>query len=420
MVWITRLRCWRPGAYARDGLRIFGWFALRTAAQAAMVLLLAHWLGAESYGTFVAALAVASFFTPLAGLGLGSVLLVRVARDPAQLPALQQRVRRLWVVSAGVFTMIACAAMVWSLPRVTPLWALGALAAAEVAAASRVEIEARVAQALCQTHRFGAIQAGLPLARLLTCAPATMLAPATPSAWMFAYALATWLYVIALESLVPIEPRSETVHPPSSGHPGSPLVREGLPFAGGALALRLQVEFNKPVLAQIAYAEAGALNVAQRIIDLVALPLAALQEALWPRVLGAAQPSQRLWRTGTLLVLLALVGGLFIAFISPFVPWLLGADYGQATQALVWLAGLPALQVLRNLGNMAILAQQRHHRLLHAHAAAAASGVVLTFLLVPRLGIAGAIWAMYGSESVAAVVAWSSAAQAKLGKRKVG
>ncbi|MGC8808477.1 MAG: hypothetical protein ACP5QB_13265, partial [Thiomonas sp.] len=64
-------RRWRPGAYARDGARIFGWLLLRAAAQAATVLLLARWLGAGGYGAFVAALAIASFFTPLAGLGLG-------------------------------------------------------------------------------------------------------------------------------------------------------------------------------------------------------------------------------------------------------------------------------------------------------------------------------------------------------------
>ncbi len=411
MALLRRIPAWRPGAYARDSLRIFGWLLLRTAAQAAIVLLLARWLGAEGYGAFVTALAVASFFTPLAGLGLGGVLLVRGARDPAGLAALEGKAIRLWGVSSSLCTVLATLAMFVGLPGRLPLWALAALAAAEVVAASWVELKARIAQAQLQAHRFGALQAGLPLTRLFALVPAMALLPATPSAWMIAYALASLLYAVTLAVRGRARPaRSVAPEATAAAHP-PPLVREGLPFAGGAVAVRLQAEFNKPVLAQIGYAEAGALNVAQRIVDLVALPLAALQEALWPRVLSAAQPNQRLWQTGMLLVLFALAGGGLMALAAPLVVWLLGEDYGQTAQALVWLAGLPALQVLRNLGNVAILAQQRHHRLLLVYATAAISGVVLTLLWVPNHGVAGAVWAMYGSEGLAAAVAWSSRRQ---------
>lgn len=403
---------WRPGAYARDSLRIFGWLLLRTAVLAAMVLILARWLGAEGYGTFVSALAIASFFTPLANLGLGGVLLVRGARHPARLSAIQAQALRLWALSSSVCTLLATAAMAWSLPDRQPLWALALLAAAEVCATSWVELKTRIAQAQQQVQRFGAIQAGLPLARLVALVPAMTLASATPVAWMIGYALASLLYAAALAVVLRAQPDSDAPSNVSTSLAPIPrLVREGLPFAGGALALRLQSEFNKPVLAQIGYAEAGALGVAQRMVDLVALPLTALQEALWPRVFAASHPHQRLWRTGALLVLLALAGGVFVALVAPLLPWLLGEDYGQATLALVWLAGLPALQVLRNLSNAAILAQQRNHRMLLVYATAATSGVVLTLLWVPSHGMAGAVWAMYGSEGLASAVAWSSRRQ---------
>jgi O-antigen/teichoic acid export membrane protein len=390
---------WRPGAYARDGARIFGWLLLRAAAQAATVLLLARWLGAGGYGAFVAALAIASFFTPLAGLGLGGVLLIRGARAPALLTALQHRATAAWAVASAVVVPLALLAMASSLPDAQPLWALALLALAEVAAASWVELCARSAQAQHQAHRFGAIQAGLPLARLAALLAVLPWAAPTPAVWMVAYAAASLLYAVALAA---VARRPRLAAPPDGTLPATAaLVREGLPFAGGAVAMRLQAEFNKPVLAHLSYAQAGAFAVAQRVIDIATLPLAALQEALWPRIYATAAPNARLVRTGALLLLLALAAGLMLALAAPLLPALLGADYAAAADALVLLALLPAVQVTRNLGNTWLIANVSNAALYVVYAASAAAGVLLALLLVPRVGLDGAVAALYASEVVA-------------------
>jgi O-antigen/teichoic acid export membrane protein len=402
MLDLTPLRAawrWRPGAYARDGARIFGWLLLRAAAQAATVLLLARWLGAGGYGAFVAALAIASFFTPLAGLGLGGVLLIRGARAPAQLGALQRRATAAWAVASTVVVPLALLAMATSLPDAQPLWALALLATAEVAAASWVELRARSAQTQHQAHRFGAIQAGLPLARLAALLAVLPWLPPSPAVWMAAYAAASTVYAAALaySAARPTLDAARTEPLPTT----ATLVREGLPFAGGAVAMRLQAEFNKPVLAHLDYAQAGAFGVAQRAVDLAALPLAALQEALWPRIYATAAPNARLVRTGALLLLLALAAGLALALAAPVLPALLGAGYAAAADALVLLSLLPAVQLVRNLGNAWLIANVSNAALYGVYAASAAAGVLLALLLVPRWGLDGAVGAMYGSEGVA-------------------
>lgn len=404
---LIRLLAWRPGGYARDGARIFGWLLLRAVAQAATVLMLARWLGASGYGAFVAALAVASFFTPLAGLGLGGVLLVRGARAPGQLPALQARAASIWAASAAAFTVLATAAMAWSLPAGQPLWALVALAAAEVAAASWVELQARSAQALHQPHRFGAIQAGLPLIRLFALAAIMSLAPPSPAAWMLAYAAASLLYVGGL-ALQHAAAQPTPPHAPPAAN-AITLLRDGLPFAGGAAALRLQAEFNKPVLAHLGYAQAGTFSVAQRVVELATLPLVALQEALWPRIYASDDPSTRLRRSGAVLVLLALASGALLAASAPLLPWLLGEGYAPAAQAMAALALLPAVQMVRNLGNAWLIANVSNTALYAVYAASAFAGVVLALLLVPRFGVSGAVWALYGSEAAAVAAAWTVA-----------
>lgn len=393
------LASWRPGAYARDGLRVLGWLLLRAVAQAITVLLLARWLGAGDYGVFVAALAIASFFTPLAGLGLGGVLLIRGARTPAHLPLLQRRAATAWAVASVLVSPLALLAIATSLPAAQPLWALALLALAEVAAASWVELCARSAQAQHQAHRFGAIQAGLPLARLAALLAVLPWAAPTPAVWMVAYAAASLLYAVALAA---VARRPRLAAPPDGTLPATAaLVREGLPFAGGAVAMRLQAEFNKPVLAHLSYAQAGAFAVAQRVIDIATLPLAALQEALWPRIYATAAPNARLVRTGALLLLLALAAGLALALAAPLLPALLGTGYAAAADALVLLALLPAVQLVRNLGNASLIANVSNAALYVVYAASAAAGVLLALLLVPRWGLNGAVGAMYGSEGVA-------------------
>jgi hypothetical protein len=227
------VRGWRPGAYARDGLRIFGWLVLRAAAQAATVVLLARWLGASGYGEFISALAVASFFSPLAGLGLAAVVLVRGARAPQQLPALQAQAARLWAISSVAFSLIATVAMSLSLPGPQPLWALAALAFAEVAAASWVELVARSKQARHQAHAFGAIQAGLPLARLAALACSLPWLPASPAAWMLIYAAVGLLYAAAISGSFCVSMR-RTAMTDSAKEPIGALVKEGTPFLVGA------------------------------------------------------------------------------------------------------------------------------------------------------------------------------------------
>jgi O-antigen/teichoic acid export membrane protein len=408
------VRGWRPGAYARDGLRIFGWLVLRAAAQAATVLLLTRWLGASGYGEFVAAVAVAGFFTPLAGLGLGAVLLVRGARAPEQLPALQAQAARLWAISSVAFSLIATAAMSLSLPDPQPLWALAALAVAEVAATSWVELIARGRQARHQAHAFGAIQAGLPFARLAALALALPWLPASPAAWMLIYAAFSLLYAAAISGSFCVSMR-RTAMTDSADEPTGALVKEGAPFLVGTLSFRLQAEFNKPVLAHVGYAQAGALGIAQRVVDLATLPLSALQEALWPRVFASERPGSRLWQTGAMLVALALLSSAALALAAPVLPWLLGPDFDAASQALIWLALLPAVQLTRNLGNAWLMARGKSHYLTAVYVTSALAGVLLALLLVPRWGLSGAVWAMYGSEAVAIVAQltlWSSRATA--------
>lgn len=400
-----RLSRWRPGGLARDGARIFLGLGLRAAAQAALVLLLARWLGAQGYGAFVAALAIASFFTPVAGMGLSAVVVRDGAKPGADLFGMRQQALRQWGITSPAGVAGAVLVMAWALPAAPPLAALVFLALGEVAAGSLVELLARFEQVQQRALRFGLLMAGLPLARLLSLGVLFALAAPSPTVWMVAYGVSSLLYAGALWAWQRV--------PSAAATAPMRLASEGWPFAVSAVAVRLQNEFNKPVLAQLSYADAGGFNVAQRLVDLVGLPLLALQEAFWPRVFAAADPLRRLWHSAVALLTVALAAAAALALASPLLPWLLGADYASAAHALAALALLPALQVARNLGNAWLMAHGKSQVLLLVSAAAAAAGVLLVLLLVPRYGIMGAVWAVYASEAVAILVQAAVARQVK-------
>lgn len=391
-VMLRRFR-WRPGGWLQASTGLFGWLFVRALAQAALVLFLARLLGATAYGQFVSLLALASFFTPLAGLGLHAVLLRDGAREPAQLPGLLNRALRLWLAATAVFSLIAWLVILLFLPGEHPGYAVLVFAGAEVAAGSLVEIVGRSEQARHETSRFGALLAGLSLIRLGALGSLSALATPTLTLWLLAYATASLSYTVCLGAWV-LRKRAAPIGAPTR------LIREGLPFAIGALSLRLQTEFNKPVLAHLGYAEVGYFGIAQRITDFASLPLMALQEALWPRVYAASNPTLRLRRTGAVVVAFALLGGAAIALLSPLLPKLLGHGYTQATPLLIALAGLPATQVIRNLGNARLVARGQSSRLTQIYLVGSLIGVVLTTGLVLLYGMLGAVGAAYATEVI--------------------
>jgi len=392
---LNRLLTWRPGGYLRASGGLFGWLLLRAAAQAAMVVLLARLLGAEGYGLFVTVMAVSCFFSPVAGLGLGGLLLRDGACAPAELPRQLGMALALWWPAVLVCSLAATVLLAWSLPSRVPLAALAAFALAEVGTASFVELAARVEQARHRVGAFGAIQAGLILARLIGLLLYAVAGQASTVGYLGIYALASAFYAFALARRLvaehaPIWPAKRTWA----------MACESFPFMIGALSFRLQAEFNKPLLARASYGQAGNFNVAQRAVDLASLPLQALQEALWPRLYAGRHSVRQLWLVGAVLFAAALLEGGVLVLLAPWVARILGAGFEVAAHLVMLLALLPALQLVRNLLNAVVAQQRRQSVLTMIYLMSGVAGILFNLWLVPAAGLQGAVAASYLVEAV--------------------
>ncbi|MBS7350131.1 MAG: hypothetical protein KIG95_08270 [Comamonas sp.] len=397
---LRALSHWRPGALARQGGALLGWMLLRALAQVATIVLLARVLSGQTYGEFVAVIAVAGFATPLVGLGLAHMVLRNAARDPAAAPWYLRRALLAWGWTIVPLAVAAVCLALLLLPKGLPVIAVGAAVTVELLAASLTELAARYRQAQHRPHSYGFINAGLPMIRLLALGLLVIIAQSIDIATLLWTYTATSLGYLALLWPVVRPAPTSTI---ASAAEAMPLT-SGLPFSTSALAMRLQGEFNKPVLAHAGFGLAGTYNIAQRAVDMASLPLLALQEALWPRLYAQKKPLQQLRRTGAALLLLAAGMGGLIWLLAPLLPVLVGAQYADAIHVLRLLAWLPLLQVGRALLNFHAIHHGYMHHISWACGIGAVIGIFGVAALVPTYGMTGAVCASYIGEATMCVV----------------
>lgn len=389
----------RASGYLSASTQLTGWLFLRAGSQAVMTFAIARALGPGDYGHFIALIAVAAFFSPLAGFGLHGVILIRGAREPEDLPNLIGATLVLWAGTTVLFGLCGLAAALLSFPHAEHGTAVTLLVLTEIACPSLVELIARIEQSQQRGQRFGAILAGLALVRLAAAACFVLIGSNELSFWITLYAatgiafccvLLLWLY------------RTRAIRKPDHIH--WRLLGEGLPFGIGAAYMRVQSEFNKPVLAQISFAATGNLNVAQRAIDLASIPLMALQETLWPRFYAHSEPLKHMRPALAGILALAIGLGAFLSLAAPLIPLILGPGYAESTTLVIWLAWLPSIQVLRNFINALVIANGHQRKLTAVYIASAGVSVVLNLLLIPIYAVMGAVVSAYIAECATIVM----------------
>lgn len=384
---------WKPGRFARSSSALFAWMVVRAGAQAATILLLARTLGAVEYGRYVTVLAVASFLVPFVGLGLASVLLRNGAKDPAHIDTYLARAMHGWWVSLPFCLAAAWLVAEWLLPTGIPRMAACVAITAELVATSLTELRARHLQAQHRIASYGSINAGLVVCRLVAIAIFLWVAATAGSEQiLWVYASASILYALALSLWLPVFNRKSAVPEPMG-------LSTGLPFSMAAFAMRLQAEFNKPLLAHIGFDLAGAYNAGQRAGELATMPLLALQEALWPRLYALPDPRRQLRILGALVMALAIASGIAIWLGAPLLPRILGPDFTASSSVVQGLAALPAMQTFRGFANFRAIHLGQMHLIGWTYAIGSILGVAAVALLIPAWGIKGALVSAYITEA---------------------
>ena len=393
---LTKLLAWRPGGYLRASGALFGWLAVRTAAQTALFVLVARTLGAEGYGALIAVMAIATLFAPLAGLGGQSLLAREGARNPQDLATHLGDALRLWTVSVVPLCVLAYALCRLLLPPVLAPWAVAAVVLADLVGASLLDVFTRLSQAQQHMSTYGAVMAGLIGTRLVAFLVLLTLVTPTPDVWAVGYGAATTVYVLLAAAWAVHTHGRPRPSPASFGT----LVRTGLPFAFAASAMRVHAEANKPILTRLdSITSAGAFGAAQRVTDLVLLPVQAMVATLAPRVYRRQTLDVRaLLHLGLPCITVAIAGGVVIFITAPWLPLVLGDSYAPAADMVRLLAFLPCLTTARMLLMTLLTAQNRQRHFYRIYFPGIVIGLAVTIVLTLKLGVMGAVAGSFTTE----------------------
>ena len=387
-----------PREYLKKSSNLLAWLLIRAASQALLIVLMAKALGASNYGQYIGIIAVASFLTPFAGLGLSNIVLRNSSKDPKNSGYYFTEAFRVWVASSGICVVAAWIIAEALLPEPLPWLAAFIVIAVEVISSSFSELYARHVQAKNKISIFGLVNSGLPLVRLIFIGPIILFydqfdvvsALLAHAASGIAFTWFLWRFI----------PRKEL-----KSEPTQPITaNSGIPFSLAIFSARMQNEFNKPVLAHIGFDLAGNYSIAQRINEMASIPLSALQEVLWPKLYSHENPLSRLIASGAFMLIIAGMTSGALWLIAPAIPLFLGPDFSATTEVMRGLAWLPILQVLRSLINFQIINKNYLKLLGWTYLIGALTSIAGVYTLVPIYGLIAAISITYATEAVMIVI----------------
>jgi O-antigen/teichoic acid export membrane protein len=377
---------------------------LRVLFQALTFVLVSRRLGVESYGQFVAVVALAVLLAPLATAGTEFILLRMIALNQA-IARIAIGAGLCVVASAGTavasLAFLLCAAI---LPDLSWL-VLACVVLSDVLLIPITDLGWRSFQGAANMRAAAALRLVPASARFLAA-----LVFALPSRQAD---LETWACLYAAGSAA----AAVIVLGITCRHFGRPAtnrsllakgLREGWYFAANGVSERITNDADKFMTAALGGASAaGAYAAGYRIVEIFNVPLASVIMASNAKIFraGADGPIRDALR-GLLLVVVAYGIAVAVVLIAAagFVKVLLGPDFGTAEPAVMALSCLPLLYGIRCSLWLALAATGRHSARTTAQFAVAVLNVGANAALIPVLGWVGAVCATLGSEFLLCVM----------------
>jgi O-antigen/teichoic acid export membrane protein len=382
--------------------------AARLLAQAVTFVIVARALGAQGFGAFVAALALVCVAAPFAALGAGSLLVLHVARRPESFARRFGAALAAVPASALPLGLVVGVAGMLLLPRV-PVTLVLTLAAAELVFIRLAELGAQAFQAherMLATAILGAVPA---LLRLAAATSFALTGTGGPVTWALFYAAAS-----AFAAVVGVAVAVAVLGRPASFRLAD--LRGGASFAFGHSASTIYTDIDKTLLARLGSLQAaGVYAVAYRATAFAFAPITALLATTYARFFrrGAGGIRRSAAFARELLPFAAAYGvaaGAILYAGAPVLPRALGADYGEAADALRWLAPLPLLQGIFYLGGDALTGAGKQGLRTVLQLVAAGLNVGLCLVLIPEYSWRGAALATIGAFTFLAAALWAAVA----------
>jgi O-antigen/teichoic acid export membrane protein len=377
----------------------------RLLIQAAFFTVIARALGVDNYGSFVGVAALVGILYPFGALGSGNLLIKSVARDKSTFAAA-------WG-DALVTTMVCGAALVavvvlvsgHLLPGTIPLRLVLLVAIADIPGLSLITVAGQAFQAFEKLEWTAGIYVLISANRLVG-ALILILFVHHPSALQWGYVYLACTVVTATVSSTAVFLKLGA--PQMIWRRSFDALRKGFYFSVSLSAQTVYNDIDKTMLARFSTLNAtGIYGAAYRLIDVSFAPVVALLYSAYPNFFREGQSGvSSSFSYAKPLLLRAVLYGLLIAcgilVFAGIVPFVLGREYAETTDALRWLSPLPVLKATHYFLSDTLTGAGHQGLRSAIQAGVAIFNVLINLWLIPRYSWQGAAWSSIASDALLA------------------
>ena len=385
---------YRPGRFGKSTILSSIGLGIRAIVQAAYLLLISRWLGADGYGLFAGIVAFFSFATPLANWGSGLLLTQYIAQD-------KKNSQGMWataLVQSGVIGTLlltfTLSIAVLFLPQKIAIWSLLLLAISELILLPASHAASSQCFALEHGNAAALSVSLVPFGRLVMLRLA-IISPwsATPELAASAHFLGTVIgFAIAFGLVTWIDGLPAWKQRLSLAS----ATQQGTAYAVSNVAGTSYQEVDKIIMLQlVGAATVGSYTVAFRVATIFVLPLTALIGVFLPRLMAQYNEDKKNQHTLRMITLTTLgyaaLASLGMLFTAPFLPWVFGAGYEESLHYLQLMALWPIIFGLRQVLAARLTAQEKQRWRSWIETVGLLLIAMLSLALLPQFGAKAAM-----------------------------
>lgn len=405
MAVLRKLIDYRPGRLGQNTLLGTAGLGARAVIQAAYLLIVSHWLGAEGYGLFAGSVALVVLAAPLANWGSALLLTRYIAQDRSSSRAMWATALVQTGVVGSLLALITLAIAALLLQNHLSLMPLFLLALSELLLLPAAHAATSQCYALERGMASATVMCLVPLGRTLSILGFIAIGLAgTPEHAALAHFIGS---ALGLLGAVAIVAAIDGLPAWRSRLPLRDAIRQGSPYAVTNVAGTSYQEVDKVLMLQaLGAAVVGPYTVAFRVASIFLMPVTALIGASLPRLMARASSHEgaRTYRAVLLSgIAYGVLAGAAILISAPWIPRIFGNDYESASHFLLLLAPWPALFALRHCLATHLTATHRQAARSCAEVIGLSTIVLLNLLLLPRMGAEAAVFSLLATEILVAI-----------------
>ena len=394
---------------ARDTLWMLFSKLFNVVMQAAYFILVARILGKENYGSFIVITAIASIVFPFVPMGSEHLLVKNVSTDRASFSTHWGNGLTLLTANGTLFTLILLLLSPWLFPPNVPWGTVLLILLADLICLALLDLGFKslmAANMVDKTAQLGVLStcskllAALSLAIFFT----------NPSVAIWGYLYFASSAIMAIVTIILVNKMVGSPRPVLSELKSN--LSQGFYFSISTSANNINANLDKSMLGKLSsVGAAGIYGSAYRFIDVGNVFLLALFGATYTRffqhgasgIRGSLKFAKRLLPILILYAIASIVGYLILA---PFIPLILGEEYREAVEALLWLSPLPAIATFQYLAADTLTGSGNQKARSVVQVGAAVLNVFLNIWLIPQFSWKGAACATLISDSLRLVCLW--------------